>query len=149
MNANPAPIPCALRNPSQASESQSPDASEDTPPSSLLPVEGKLSSLNGATGDRSPSQDGNEGHGEPEKQIPKVSLASLLSTRTLILRQFIMLHTNHLSLPRLNLLTPLRTLLSMFPRQGRVTPHHPMALQVVSLLVRMSMGAVEKRKSKY
>ena len=78
MNANPAPIPCALRKPSQPSESQSPDASEGTPASA--PLLGVVNSPNGATVGLSPSQDVNEDSGEREKQTPNVSLASSINS---------------------------------------------------------------------
>ena len=76
MNTNFTPVlgdPC---QPSQPSQSQSPDTSEGISTSSPLPEEGKPSSLDGTTGDRPPSQDANEGRGETAKQIPRVSLAS-------------------------------------------------------------------------
>ena len=83
MNANPTPIPYALRKPSQPSESQSPDASEGTPASARLPGVVNSSTLNGATSGLPPSPHGNEGPGETEQLIPKVGPASsIIKTNT-------------------------------------------------------------------
>ena len=80
MNANPTPIPYALRKPSQPSESHYPDTSEGTPASTPLLGVVRSSPLNGATGGFSPSKDVNEDSGETEKQTTKVGMASSINS---------------------------------------------------------------------
>ena len=72
------PIPYAPQKPSQPFNSQSPDTSGAISVPVPLPGLSNCLPLNGATSSLLPSQDGNEGPGETEKQILKVSLASCI-----------------------------------------------------------------------